>query len=333
MSYHGLKQKQRQLDKQKVLLRQNQNSSNMIMCRVLSELENLAFYLGFNGPKYFGYYATTPKNINDIINQILIQMKIFESSYKHFISNHHRNYEFPNNLTYQNIIAIVNNWKNDIQKNAYTIYFDDFLNIFIQNGLNQNFNYKFETLGNNSIKISKSELRRIMNAGVIATCFTNEKYSDIENEIMEKGDYKVNVVIGGKREDNEFYKKTDNDKNRFEKLKKELNDYLELTLKNLELHIYLNSSRDKFMFNYNENINKTNLNKKKIYNDYCNYLDEYYKKNDEIYNEFSYDISKDEKNKIKSVSEYWRKMVNDRALKNEIDKAIKGICNNKHLNI
>lgn len=330
MSSHELKQKQGQLDKQKVLLRQDQNSSNLIMSRVLSELENLAFYLGFNGPKYFGYYATTPKNIDDIINQILIQMKIFESSYKHFISNHPKNYEFPNNLTFQNIIAIVNNWKNSIQNNPYTIYFDDFLNIFIQNGLNQNFNYKFETLSNNSINISKSELRRIMNAGVIATCFTNEKYSDIENEIMEKGDYKVNVVIGGKREDNEFYKKTDSDKNRFEKLKKELNNYLVLTLKNLELYIYLNTTREKFILNYNEIIDISHLNKKNIYNDYCNYLDEYYKKDDEIYNEFSYVISQDEKNKLKSILEYWRKMVNDRNLKDDIENMIKGICDNKH---
>ena len=330
MSNYEQKLKQGQLDKQKVLLRQDQNSSNIIMIRVLSDLENLAFYLGYNGQKYFGYYATTPKNIDDIINQILIQMKIFESSYKHFISNHHKNYEFPNNLTYPNIIAIVNNWKNSIQNNAYTIYFDDFLNIFKQNGLNQNFNYKFETLGNNSGQISNSELRRIMNAGAIATCFTSEKYSDIENEIMEKGDYKVNVVIGGKREDNGFYKKTDYDKNRFEKLKEELNNYLILTLKNLELIIYLNTTAKEFKLKYNENINITQLNKNKIYNDYYKYLDEYYEKNDEIYNEFSYDISEDKKKKIIYLSEYWRKMVNDTALENEIDKAIKGICYNKH---
>lgn len=330
MSYYVPKQKQGLLDKQKVLLRQDQNSSNIIMSRVLSELENLAFYLGYNGPKYFGYYATNPKNIDDIINQIIIQMKIFESSYKHFISNHPKNYEFPNNLTYPNIITIVNNWKNSIQNNPYTIYFDDFLNIFTQNRLNQNFNYKFETLGNNSGQISNSELRRIMNAGAIASCFTSEKYSDIENEIMEKGDYKVNVVIGGKREDNEFYKKTDYDINRFEKLKKELNNYLVLTLKNLELYIFSNTTRKDFIFNYNENNNIGHLNKNKIYDDYCKYLDEYYKKNDEIYNEFSYDISNDEKIKIKNVLEYWRKMVNDRALKNEIETVITGICYNKH---
>lgn len=330
MSYYGSKQRQGQLDKQKVLLRQDQNSSNIIMCRVLSELENLAFYLGYNGPKCFGYYATNPKNIDDTINQIIIQMKIFESSYKHFISNHPKNYEFPNNLTYPNIITIVNNWKNSIQNNPYTIYFDDFLNIFTQNRLNQNFNYKFETLGNNSGQINNSELRRIMNAGAIASCFTSEKYSDIENEIMEKGDYKVNVVIGGKREDNEFYKKTDYDKNRFEKLKKELINYLMLTLKNLELYIYLNTTRKEFIFNYNENINIDHLNKKKIYDDFCKYLDAYYKKNDEIHNEFSCDISNDEKITIKSVLEYWRKMVNDRDLKNEIETVIKGICYNKH---
>lgn len=58
----------------------------MTLLWVESELENPAFYLGYKGPKYFWYYATTPKNNDDIINQILIQMKIFDSSYKHFIN-------------------------------------------------------------------------------------------------------------------------------------------------------------------------------------------------------------------------------------------------------
>lgn len=56
-----------------------------------------------------------------------------------------------------------------------------------------------------------------------------------------------------------------------------------MTLKNLELYIYSKTTRKEFIFNYNENINIGHLNKKKIYDDYCKYLDEYYKKNDEIY--------------------------------------------------
>ena len=35
-----------------------------------------------------------PKNIDDIINLILTQIEIFDSLYKHFISNHPKNYDF-----------------------------------------------------------------------------------------------------------------------------------------------------------------------------------------------------------------------------------------------
>lgn len=45
-----------------------------------------------------------------------------------------------------------------------------------------------------------------MNVDTIAICFTNEEYSDIEKEPMEKRDYKVYIIIGGNRKDNKFYK-------------------------------------------------------------------------------------------------------------------------------
>ena len=43
--YNHQYQAQAQINKQKVALIQDQNASNMIMCRVLSELENLAIIL------------------------------------------------------------------------------------------------------------------------------------------------------------------------------------------------------------------------------------------------------------------------------------------------
>lgn len=73
-------QVQKQINKQKILLKQDQNSSNSLMCRILSELENLVVSLGYKGQKLFDYYASNQHNIEGIINQILLQMTIFESS-------------------------------------------------------------------------------------------------------------------------------------------------------------------------------------------------------------------------------------------------------------
>ena len=55
------------LNKQKVSLIKDQHASNMIMCRILSELENLVIFFSYPGKKYFGYYATFQKNYQDII--------------------------------------------------------------------------------------------------------------------------------------------------------------------------------------------------------------------------------------------------------------------------
>ena len=69
-----------------------------------------------------------------------------------------------------------------------------------------------------------------MNAGSSAIGITNEKNKEIEKEISEKGDYKVEVVIGGDRKDNQFYKMADKDEKNFQELKDQLNKYLNSTL-------------------------------------------------------------------------------------------------------
>ena len=211
-------QVQKQINKQKVLLKQDQNSSNSLMCRILSELENLVVFLGYKEEKLFDYYASNQNKIEGIINQILLQMTIFESSYQNFIKkNPNKEYDYPNNLGYHDIINVVEKWKSFIPKKheQYKSYYDEFLNILKNENLSEEFNKKFEDLDKNSNKLTKSELRKVMNAGSSAIGITNEKNKEIEKEISEKGDYKVEVVIGGDRKDNQFYKMVDNDEKNF----------------------------------------------------------------------------------------------------------------------
>lgn len=73
-------QAQTQINKQKILLKQDQNASNSLMCIILSELESLVVSLGYKDQKLFDYYSSNQHNIEGIINQILLQMTIFESS-------------------------------------------------------------------------------------------------------------------------------------------------------------------------------------------------------------------------------------------------------------
>ena len=325
-------QQQTYLDKQKVRLIQDQNSSNTIMCRILSELENLVINFGYPGKKYFGYYSTMPNNFQDIINQVILQMKIFESSYKNFIKNNpNKQYIFPNNLQYMNVIEIINTWKAYlIQKaketknpaiNNILRYYDEFINILSNGNLSLAFKNEFENLGKNSANISPNELRRIMNAGSTAVCYMNEEYSNIEEEVAKKGDYKVNVILNGDRRDNKFYNNMDKYDEKLNNYKKELYNNLYTMLGYLEKYSlsHLNQYKN-IQTKYNKYINN-NINKKEeIYNQYSFYLNLFY----ELYTSDKVDFEIDEKeiNNIINDISFWKNNITVVAVKKELDNAI-----------
>jgi len=220
------------------------------MCKILSELENLAINLGYKRNKIFGFYSSKNKDKKGIIEQILLQMTIFASSYKSFIKkNPNKQYEYPNNLKLEEIKKIIEDWKKSINKirdkdkKLYLNYYDEFLNIISNNDLSKNFNDEFEKLDENSKKTTKSELKRAMNAGALGTCYTNEKNNEIEEEINEKGDYQVNVVLNGKQEDNKFNKNMEKYDEQLNKLKTQLYDNLDLILGNLEIYAFLKAKK------------------------------------------------------------------------------------------
>ena len=286
-------QVQKQINKQKILLKQDQNSSNSLMCRILSELENLVVLLGYKDQKLFDYYASNQHNIEGIINQILLQMTIFESSYQNFIKKKpNKEYDYPYNLGYQDIINIVEKWKAFIPKRheQYKSYYDEFLNVLKNKNLSEEFNKKFEDLDKNSNKLTKSELRKVMNAGSSAIGITNEKNEEIEKEISEKGDYKVKVVIGGDRKDNQFYKMADEDEKNFQELKNQLNKYLNSTLGYLQIYALLkvkSSKETNIEIKYIHNIKDKQF-EDFIKNKYDLSLENYCKINKEIFNAHSY---------------------------------------------
>jgi hypothetical protein len=330
------------LNKQKVSLLKDQHASNMIMCRILSELENLVIFFSYPGKKYFGYYATLQKNYQDIINQIIFQLKIFESSFQDFIKNNRegQQYKFPNNLDYKEIVRIVNDWKKYLGNKAIETnnsicssvirYYDEFLNILNKGKISGFFQTEYENFGKNSPPITKNELKRVMNAGATATCFMNEQFTKIEDEVAKKGDYKVNVVLNRDRKDNPFYNRVgDYDKNLNNCMNTTIN-LLNMMLAYLErfaiislppfsqIHIQPVYST-KIGINYND--------KNKIYQEYMKYLDKFY----DFYNsnENVYDLDERDLNKIINDIKSWKNKVTDFYVKNELENAIKYIQNVK----
>lgn len=328
-------QMQQQINKQKVSLIQDQKSSNTIMCRILSELENLAISLSYQGPRYFGYYATIPNNHQDIINQIVLQMRIFESSYKNFVkTNPGRQYIFPNNLQYTNIVDIVNGWiayltkrsketRQQMYENALKYYYE-FLNILANGNLSYSFKNEFENLGRNEPPISQNELRRVMNAGSSAVVYMNEDHDDIEQQVAKHGDYKVNAVLMGDRKDNKFYNNMDKYDARINNYKKELDSYLYPMLGYLEKYAIMNKISNKIIHpKYNSYI-KPNINdENQVINQYSLYFNKLYDHyNMHMSDKIDYDLEPKELQQFINDITNWKNSTTNMEVKKEANNAI-----------
>ena len=98
--------------------------------------------------------------------------------------------------------------------NSYWIDHDEYIDYFIIDYMitllyNHDEDFKAIVDTFSKMKYHTNELRKVMNAGATASCFINEKFNDIEEQISKKGDYKVNAVFMGDRKDNPFYNNID----------------------------------------------------------------------------------------------------------------------------
>ena len=330
-------------NKQKVSLIQDQNASNTIMCRILSELENLAIFFSYPGKKYFGYYATIQKNYQDIINQIIFQMKIFESSFQNFIKNNkgEQQYLFPNNLKYNNIVKIVNDWKTYLRNKAANDaryskiitssikYYEEFLNIINKGNLSGSFKNEYENFGKNSPPINKNDLKRVMNAGATAACFLNEKFGQIEDDVSKKGDYKVNVVLNGDRSNNPFYNRVDNYEKKLYNCKINILNVLNTMLAYLERYAIISLNQFQTIQPiYSNKLSSSLNNKEKVYQEYVKYLNKFYELSNSDENE--YDLDESYLNKIINDINSWKNKVTEFNVKKELGNAIEYILNVKN---
>ena len=119
-----MKQKQKQLSKQSQLV--DQNFSNGIMLNCIAALENLAFFYGYKGKRIFDYYSgyASRKSENELINAVIIQLEVFRASHSNY-SMVYSSYDFPKNLSKEQIIKIINDWKKVLHRKEVVIYFDE----------------------------------------------------------------------------------------------------------------------------------------------------------------------------------------------------------------
>ena len=128
-------QKQEIVDAQKIVQLQDQDTRNFTLGGLLSSLETIAYKFDKNLiKKYDGYNPKSVqdnKNIDQLVVQLGIESKAFRIMYDVCIDEYGY-YWFPDNLSKDEIINDVKNWKQKIPANL-KIYYDNIINIFEEN--------------------------------------------------------------------------------------------------------------------------------------------------------------------------------------------------------
>ena len=107
----------------------DQNFSNGVMLNCLAALENLAHFYKYPGQRIFDYYSgyAPRNNENSLIDAIILKLEIFRASYSNY-SSIYGNYDFPKNLTKEQIIKIVLDWEKFIPHDEIKVFYDEIIN-------------------------------------------------------------------------------------------------------------------------------------------------------------------------------------------------------------
>lgn len=231
-------QVQKKLSKQAQL--RDQNFSNQIMLNCLAALENLAYFYGYQGPRIFDYYSgyAPRNNENSLIDAIIMQLEVFRASYSNY-SSIYNNYDFPKNLTKDQIIKIVLDWKKFIPNAEIKVFYDEI--IFYLNG-------RSDTSGISGIieqkrkewgPTTEKQLSRIAKA----TPFINSRmHNEMERvkQSYQNGNYEIKAnLYQNQNDDVEMADLNKNDQNLEELFKKynEMENKIESIFKDLQFRI------------------------------------------------------------------------------------------------
>lgn len=191
---------QNQLSKQSQLI--DQNFSNEIMLNAISALENLAFFYGFKGKRVFDYYSgyAHAQRENELVNAVILQLEIFRNSHSNY-SSIYENYDFPKNLSKEQIIKYIKEWKKYIpHKNQ--IYYDEiisYLNGYSHtSGITKIIDKKKKEWG----PTTKEDLERIGRSAPFINNQMFNKIDKVKENYNKLGTYEIMANLNKNREDN-----------------------------------------------------------------------------------------------------------------------------------
>ena len=208
--------------KSKQVQKSDQNFSNIIMLNCLAALENLAIFCGYKGQKIFDYYSGfTPKDkIKDLVDDVVIQLEIFRASHSNYISNY-CNYDFPGNLTKEQIIEIISEWKKFIPDNNIKVFYDEIIHYLNGNsnisGISGIIHERQKEWG----PTTEAQLSRISNSIPFINSKMFNQMEQVQKSYNKNGDYEINAKLYKNRDDDiEMKKYYENDQKYMEKEQK-----------------------------------------------------------------------------------------------------------------
>ena len=195
--------KQKTISKQSQLI--DQNFSNNIMLNAIAALENLAFFYGYDGKRIFDYYSgdANIKKENALVNAVIIQLQVFRASHSNFMLNYSE-YNFPQNLTKNQIINILKEWKLYIEKKEIEIYYDEIINYLNGNsshsGIEKEVNAKKKEWG----KVTKKDLQQVTNCAPFINTDMFNQMDKVKQSYKNTGDYQINAVLNQSKRNNKL---------------------------------------------------------------------------------------------------------------------------------
>ena len=208
--------------KSKQVQKSDQNFSNIIMLNCLAALENLAIFCGYKGQKIFDYYSGfTPKDkIKDLVDDVVIQLEIFRASHSNYISNY-CNYDFPGNLTKEQIIQIISEWKKFIPDNNIKVFYDEIIHYLNGNSNISGISGIIDERQKKWGPTTEGQLSRISNSIPFINSKMFNQMEQVQKSYNKNGDYEINAKLYKNRDDDiEMKKYYENDQKYMEKEQK-----------------------------------------------------------------------------------------------------------------
>ena len=173
------------------------------MARLLSVAEN--YSLRSKGMKIeeikekeiFGFYDTfesgKEKSIVELRLQFMFEIEVFRLSYEDFIHKY-KNYEYPENLSKEEILKYLNMWKNFVNVEEQKLY-ETIIKIFSENLTSESYSNEIRELEKNKENVGLCDPLFLINTVPNLRNFGDKMMENIEKEIIENGKFHLKLKL------------------------------------------------------------------------------------------------------------------------------------------